>query len=78
MCKIKNCKRKKIESVYSEKFHLVQKKLSALWSVRFMIVRFIEPSATARLIEVPALYRVRFREIPLYMKMNQRRLVLLQ
>jgi len=31
-----------IESIYSEKFHLVRKKLSALWSVRFMIVRFIE------------------------------------
>ena len=53
MCKIKNCKRKKnlliifvvivfIESVYSEKFDLVQKILSALWSVCFMIVRFIE------------------------------------
>ena len=57
MCKIKNCKRKKkkkflspcyfcsvrfIESVYSEKFHLVLNKLSALWSARFMIVRFIE------------------------------------
>ena len=27
---------------YSESFHLVQKKTSALWSVRFMIVRFVE------------------------------------
>ena len=56
MCKIKNCKRKKhiilssyyfcnvcfIEGVYSEKFYLVQKKLSALWSFRSMIFRFIE------------------------------------
>ena len=31
-----------IGSVYTEKFRLVQKKLSALLSVRFMTVRFIE------------------------------------
>ena len=31
-----------VGSVYSEKFHLVQKKFSALLSVRFMTVRFIE------------------------------------
>jgi len=31
-----------IEGVYSEHFHLVQRILSALLSVRFMIVRFIE------------------------------------
>ena len=31
-----------MESVYSEKYRLGQKKLSALLNVRFMIVRFIE------------------------------------
>ena len=31
-----------IGSVHSEKFHLVQKKLSALLSVHFMTVRFKE------------------------------------
>ena len=36
------CSVRFIESVYSEKFHLVHKKLSALWSVPFMVFRFIE------------------------------------